>query len=160
MLILGIDPGSVTTGYAIVKIENASPFLIETDVIPIQSKDAPARLRELHAGLRNLIQSHKPAYMAIERVFFAKNAKTALAVSEARGVALLTGALAGLTVLEYTPLEVKKAITGDGRADKQQVKKMAELTLSSRLPEKKPDDAYDAVALALTCWFLERNRRE
>ena len=95
--------------------------------------------------------------VALERLFFAKNVKTALEVAEARGAILLTTSLAGLSIREYTPLEVKKTVTGDGNADKKQIQKMLKLTLKEVDAIDARDDVFDAIAVALTCHFKERN---
>lgn len=153
MIILGIDPGTTSIGYALIKGTKHKPELVRAGLLAIKSSSTEERLKELHYELKNIISSQKPAVLAIEKIYFAKNQKTALAVSEARGVMLLTTALAGLKICEYTPLEVKKNITGDGRADKIQLKKMLELTLPDIFRIKSQDDVYDAVALALTCLY-------
>ena len=156
MLILGIDPGTTAIGCALIKMERGQPMLEQAQILAIRSRSAPDRLRELHEALEALIRRAKPDAAAVERLFFTKNAKTAIAVAESRGVILLTAALAGLSVFEYTPLQIKKALTGDGNADKKQVKKMIQLTLRANVPVRAQDDLYDAIAAGLTCCFLER----
>lgn len=159
MRILGIDPGTTATGYAILEVgmENGrEPQVLHAGIAAVVSANASERLRELHEALQRLITVWEPEVMAVEKLFFAKNAKTALAVSQGRGVILLTGALAGLTVYEYTPLEVKKIVTGDGTADKAQVQKMLKLTLPAMSELQARDDVFDAIAIALTCFFCER----
>lgn len=155
MIILGIDPGTTSIGYALVR-GGAKPAFIRAGLIPIHTKENSARLLELHHGIQHLIAAEKPDAVAIERLFFATNAKTAFLVSEARGVILLTTALAKLNAYEYTPLEVKKTITGDGKADKSQIKKMVRLTLAETKTLEARDDVYDAIAVALTCCYHER----
>lgn len=154
MLILGIDPGTTSVGYALVQGTRHKPELIEAGLFSIKSFTTEDRLKELHKEVKNIVNTKKPSILAIEKVFFAKNQKTALAVSEARGVILLTTALAGLKICEYTPLEIKRIITGDGRADKIQLKKMLQLTVPEISRIKSTDDVYDAVALALACLYL------
>lgn len=151
-IILGIDPGTTSIGYAAIE-RDRKPILREAGLIKITDQSAPARLKKLHYEILELIKKWKPEFMATERLFFAKNAKTAMAVSEARGVILLTSSLAGINVLEYTPLEVKKAVTGDGKADKIQVKKMVQLVLPETATLKAQDDVFDAIALALTGYY-------
>ena len=113
-------------------------------------------MRAVYSQIQAVIKKWHPDRLSIEKLFFAKNAKTAIAVSETRGIILLTSILAGLTVFEYTPLEVKKTITGDGRADKRQIKKMIGLTLPQSAQIRGRDDVFDAIAIALTCAFQTR----
>ncbi|MDP3710434.1 MAG: crossover junction endodeoxyribonuclease RuvC [bacterium] len=154
MIILGIDPGTTSIGYALIQGTRHKPILIDAGLLSIKSRSTEDRLKELHLGIQEIIKAKKPDTLAIERVFFAKNQKTALAVSEARGVVLLTTALAGLKICEYTPLEIKKIITGDGRADKLQLKKMVQLIMPEVSLIKYQDDTYDAVSIALACLYL------
>lgn len=155
MIILGIDPGTTSIGFAVISA-NHTPTLRASGLFSITSKGAPERLAELKRELDLLIKKWKPVAVSLERLFFAKNAKTAIAVSEARGVILLTTALARVIPYEYTPLEVKKIITGDGRADKTQLQKMIRLTLPETAQLKARDDVFDAIALALACFYGER----
>src|SRR3989344_4273258 len=122
MIILGIDPGTSSIGYSLFET-GTTPRLLHAGVLRLE-RIAPAdRLLALHTNIKKMIREWKPETLAIGKLFFAKNTKTALAVSESRGVLLLTAALAGITVFEYTPLEIKKIVTGDGAADKAQVEK-------------------------------------
>lgn len=155
MVILGIDPGTTSVGYAILEC-GLRPLLAAAGLLAIRSKSAHERLLDLHDGIKTLIKRWQPEAVALERLFFAKNAKTALAVSEARGAALLTTQLAGLRVYEYTPLEIKKTVTGDGRADKLQIKKMVGLILPQAAGLRARDDVFDAIAVALTCYYKSR----
>ena len=148
--VLGVDPGTVAVGFALVESE-PTVKVIAAELADIRSPSGPDRLEELHLEARRVITSWKPAAVAIERLFFAKNTKTALAVAEARGALLLTFALAGITVYEYTPLEVKKQLTGDGRADKTQIKKMLHLIAPETRILSARDDVFDAIAIALVC---------
>lgn len=152
--ILGIDPGTSAVGYAVLK-PSLPPRLIKAGLIPIKTNLPQDRLQELSSGLQKLIAIHRPSSAAVEKLFFFKNQKTALAVAEARGAILLTTSLAGLEIHEYTPLEVKKAVTGDGRADKHQLKKMIHLLIKETRNLKASDDVYDAIAVALTCCYKE-----
>ncbi len=156
MRILGIDPGTTAIGYAVIE-GGREPQILTADCISISHEAKSDRLRVLHERLTALILDWKPHCVAVERLFFSKNVKTALSVSEARGVILLTTSLAELTVYEYTPLEVKKIITGDGRADKHQVEKMIQLTIPSAKSISARDDVFDAIGIALTCFFKERH---
>lgn len=175
MVILGIDPGTTLVGYAILESNKSPPLyphnspsyqnlvegleklvdkpqvkLLDASLLTIRSPHSHDRLAEIHHGIKALLRKWKPSQVIIEKVFFAKNTKTALAVSEARGVIILTAALAGITVYEYTPLEIKKIVTGDGKADKLQIKKMIGLILPYTKILHARDDVFDAIALALT----------
>lgn len=150
MIILGIDPGTIRVGYALLE-SGIKPRLLASGLLSINSVQDQRRLEELHLGLKKLIEKWQPEIAAVERLFFAKNTKTALAVAEARGVILLTTALAQVEVAEYTPLEMKKIVTGEGSADKTQVQKMIRLTLKETNTLKVQDDVFDAIGLALAC---------
>ncbi|HHX58426.1 MAG TPA: crossover junction endodeoxyribonuclease RuvC [Candidatus Moranbacteria bacterium] len=149
VVILGLDPGTAMTGWGIIKetekgTETVAFGCIETD----KSKDAVARLKEIARDLKSLIEKYKPDEVAVEDLFFFKNLKTAIKVAQARGVLLVTSANANLPVFEYTPLQVKQALTGYGRAEKQQVQWMVkEILKLKKIP--KPDDAADALAVAV-----------
>ncbi len=149
MLVLGIDPGLAITGYAVVEEEGASLRLITAGVVRTPAKTpSPQRLRAIYAGLQEIIQEFQPDAAAVEELFFSRNVRTAMSVSQARGVALLALVDAGLPIAEYTPMQVKQAVTGYGSADKRQVQKMVQLLLNlSEIP--RPDDAADAVAVAI-----------
>lgn len=153
MIILGIDPGTALVGYALLKRERHSPILMDCGLMRIRSRNNLVRLEELHCSLMRLLKKWEPEVVAVERLFFTKNAKTAFSVSEARGVILLTTSLAGLKVYEYTPLEIKKTVTGDGRADKLQLRKMIRLLFKETEALNGPDDVFDAIAAALTCYY-------
>jgi crossover junction endodeoxyribonuclease RuvC len=150
MIVLGIDPGTAATGYGLVR-ENpdGSLALVTYGVIDTPAKKPmPERLLELHKSLHNLILLHRPATSAVEKLFFQSNTRTAISVGQARGVALLALAQAGLQVAEYTPLQVKSAVTGYGAAGKDQVQQMVRALLN--LPHiPTPDDAADALAVAI-----------
>lgn len=156
-MILGIDPGTTSMGYAILRPDKPSPVLLKAGLIKTVSLAADEKLLEIHLELRDLIKKWKPRAVALERLFFGKNQKTALAVAEARGVVLLTTSLAGIKVFEYTPLEVKKNVTGYGRADKLQLKKMINLVLPETRLLKAGDDVFDAIAVGITCCLKERS---
>ncbi len=150
-LALGIDPGTAATGYGLVRLEPDGGLAAVSFGVILTPKDAsaPARLEILHRGLRGLLRKHKPDTAAVEKLFFQRNVTTALAVGQARGVALLALQQAGLEIFEYTPNEVKQAVAGYGSADKKQVQEMVRVLL--QLPEiPKPDDAADALAIAIT----------
>jgi crossover junction endodeoxyribonuclease RuvC len=149
MKALGIDPGTATTGYGILESVGDEIRIVDYGCIKTSSKEtASARLKKIHADIKKLISKHKPKCVAVERLFFGVNTKTAMAVGQARGVILLTASEAGLEIAEYTPLQVKMALTGYGRADKQQIQQMVKRLLKlDSIP--KPDDAADALAIAL-----------
>lgn len=156
-MILGLDPGTTAAGYAFVDGDR-SPVLRDSGILPVRAETPEQRLRELHQTLLALIRRWKPEAVAIEKLFFAANARTAMAVAEARGVLLLTVVLGGTTVYEYTPAEIKKTITGQGNADKQQVRKMLGLIMPETKALNARDDVFDAVAVALTCHYKEKGR--
>lgn len=150
MRILGIDPGTATTGYGIIEItDNGSIEVINYGIIQTTPKSPmPERLKIIFQDIQVLIENFKPDILSIEELFFFKNSKTVITVSQARGVILLAASLANLEIAEYTPLEVKVTLTGYGRADKSEmqncVKEMLDLKTIPR-----PDDAADALAIAL-----------
>jgi len=152
MIILGIDPGTASTGYAFVKATSTSsavPKIVAYDVITTgKDLDMPKRLRYLYLQLSSLCKKYKPTHMVVERLFFNSNAKTAMSVGQARGVALLVGAEYDVDIYEYTALQAKLVLTGYGRAEKKAMQEAVKdyLGLSSTI---KPDDANDAVAMAL-----------
>lgn len=150
MLILGIDPGTAVTGFGVVRA-GATPSLIECGVIRTSAAQPLAtRLEEIFTGIRELIDRHRPDAMAVEDVFYAKNVRTTIVLGHARGVILLAGAMSGLDIHEYPPAEIKKAITGSGKATKSQVQFMLTKLLRLKLAPS-PADASDGVATALTC---------
>ena len=150
-LVLGIDPGTATIGYALVRdLPDGNCEAVDYGVITTPREDsAPARLVQLYEELNEILSLHRPDSAAVEKLFFQKNISTAIAVGQARGVVMLALAQAGLEVGEYTPNEVKQAVTGYGSADKKQVQEMVRVLLSlDKIP--KPDDAADALAIAIT----------
>ncbi|HNS52349.1 MAG TPA: crossover junction endodeoxyribonuclease RuvC [Anaerolineae bacterium] len=149
MIVLGIDPGTATTGYGLVDEEDGKLSLVECGIIATAAGQAlPLRLQAIYRGLAGLVRAFRPDAAAVEELFFSRNARTALAVGHARGVALLALADAGLAVAEYKPMQVKQAVAGYGGADKHQVQEMVRLLLDlDRAPQ--PDDAADAVAIAI-----------
>lgn len=150
MIVLGIDPGTAALGYGIVERSAGRLRAIDYGVVVTSPTETlPARLRVLHASLVELIELHAPDLVGVERLFFSKNAQTAFAIGQARGVVLLAAAQHGLAVREATPSEVKSAVAGHGAAAKDQVARMAQLILA--MPEiPRPDDAADALAVAIT----------
>lgn len=158
MIIIGIDPGTATTGWGVVRAGKNKFDCVDAGVITTSAKmDLEKRLWIIHQDLKTLLKKYKPDECALELLFFNTNAKTAMLVGQARGAVMLTVELSKIPLHSYTPLQVKMAITGYGRADKQQMQKMVQSLL--KLPEiPRPDDAADALAVALTHGFTIRYR--
>ncbi len=149
MRVLGIDCGAERTGYGVIESDGRSHRLIAAGCIRSSPRDPfEQRLLNIAAGLRNLFAEHRPDHAAVEEVFFAVNARSALRLSHVRGVALLTIAEASLAASEYSPLEVKMSVTGYGRAEKSQVQKMVASILKLESPLRS-EDASDALAIAI-----------
>jgi len=145
---LGIDPGTAILGYGVI-VGDSQPELVDVGVLEtVPTIPMPERLQHLYEGLQALFATHRPDALAIEQLFFSRNVTTAIAVGQARGVALLAAAQAGVPVSEYSPSEVKHAVVGYGKADKRQIQEMVRLILNLRAAPQ-PDDAADAVAVAL-----------
>lgn len=159
MIVIGIDPGTATTGWAVIrKSEKNQPEVIAYDCITTNPKNTPAeRLEMISDQLSVLVKKYKPKIMAVESLYFFKNLKTAMPVSQAKGVILLTAAKNKMPVYEFTPLQVKMAITGYGRAEKKQVQKMAQILLNLKEFPKK-DDAADALGIALCCLLKNQSK--
>ena len=151
MIIVGFDPGLATLGYGVIKTDpKRKPEMLDYGIISTPKElDLPSRLTMLEKGVKQIIDKFKPDEIAIEELFFAKNVKTAIAVAHARGVILLTAIKECGKLYEYTPLQIKQALTGYGRADKNQIQQMVKTFLSLKAVPK-PDDAADALAVALT----------
>jgi crossover junction endodeoxyribonuclease RuvC len=165
MIIIGIDPGTATTGFGIIKTpkeKNSKAKVIDFGCIITDPKDNPGeRLKVLNNELNKIITKYKPQVLAVENLFFFKNLKTAMPVSQAKGVILLTAAKKKMPVYEFTPLQVKMAITGYGKAEKKQMQKMMDfhIDLSSfdlKKNHRKKDDAIDALGVALCCFLNSR----
>lgn len=149
MLVLGIDPGTATTGYGLVKDEKGREVLVAYGTIRTPAgMDMSLRLCKINRELNLIIDKFKPDAVGIEELFYQKNSKTVITVAQGRGVAMMTAANAGLPVAEYTPLQVKQAVVGYGNADKRQVQLMVKNILKmDTMP--RPDDAADALAIAI-----------
>jgi len=148
MRVLGIDPGSRITGYGIIDKEGSRLVHVDNGAIFTDShRDFPMRLQRIYRGLTEVIEQYRPDAVAVENIFFATNVQSALKLGQARGAAIVAGVNAGLPVFEYTALQVKQAVVGHGRADKQQVQKMLKVLLN--LPEIAQEDASDALATAV-----------
>lgn len=156
MIIVGVDPGTGRVGYAVLKGDRHSSTLVSAETINLPPGQSPAaRLGRLEKAFTARLKRDRPDAVIIEKLFFAKNAKTALAVAEARGIILLTASRLVRSICECTPLEVKMAVTGYGRADKNQVRKMVRAFFPGvALPPG--DDAIDAVAIALAGMHIRR----
>lgn len=156
MRIIGIDPGTGILGFGVIDVVGRAPKLVTAGVIRTPAHTPlDERLEEIYDGLTEIIAETKPSIMSIEKLFFARNVTTAMSVSHARGVAMLTGRKAGLTLAEYTPLQIKQTLTGYGKADKKQVQEMVRLQLGLK-EVPKPDDAADALAAAITHLMMSR----
>jgi crossover junction endodeoxyribonuclease RuvC len=150
MRILGIDPGTGILGFGIIEAEKNKVQLVDAGVIrtPVKEDDA-VRLETIFDELTDIIVATKPTVMSVEKLFFAQNVTTAMTVAQARGVVLLCGRQAGLEIFEYTPLQIKQALTGYGRAEKKQIQEMVRVILKLDVMPK-PDDCADALAAAIT----------
>lgn len=164
MIIIGIDPGSVITGYAIIKKNNDKSLVvidfgcIVTDKFSGAPSGSGERLKKIHREITKLIEKHRPDVMSVENLFFFKNLKTVMPVSQTKGVILLAAAEKKMPVFEFTPLQMKMAIAGYGRAEKKQIKKMIEKTIDiSKFDmaknDRKKDDAFDALGVAICAAF-------
>ncbi len=148
--IIGIDPGTGILGFGVIEYDGTNCQLVDGGVIKTPSEeDDVVRLQTIFEELQDIIAQTKPTEMAVEKLFFAQNITTAMTVSQARGVAMLSGQQAGLKVSEYTPLQIKQALTGYGRADKKQMQEMVRVVLKLKSVPK-PDDCADALATAIT----------
>ena len=157
-VVIGIDPGTAITGYGVIReLAGGELEWINHGVITTPSDwDEPRRLLHLYRSLSEIIKENQPDCCAVEKLFFQKNVRTAFAVGQGRGAALIAAAEADLTVGEYTPLEIKLAVVGYGNADKNQVQQMVKILLGlGDLPE--PDDAADALAVAIC--YLHSTRK-
>jgi crossover junction endodeoxyribonuclease RuvC len=150
MRILGIDPGTGILGFGVIDADKGKARLVDAGVIrtPVHEDDA-VRLQTIFEEITDIISDTKPAAMSVEKLFFAQNVTTAMTVAQARGVVLLAGKQADLEIYEYTPLQIKQALTGYGRAEKKQIQEMVRVILQLKVVPK-PDDAADALAAAIT----------
>jgi crossover junction endodeoxyribonuclease RuvC len=149
MIILGIDPGTAITGYGIVEVKGNKFYYLGHGCIFTDAKlPMEKRIQKIYEKVSELVEIYRPNDLAVEELFFNKNVQTAITVGQARGVVLLVGAMKGLNVKGYTPLQVKQAVVGYGRAQKCQVQQMVKTFLNlNEIP--KPDDAADALAIAI-----------
>ena len=150
-IIMGIDPGFAITGYGLICQEKKKISLVKCGAITSTTKEPfGPRLEKIYRELKKIIKKYKPNVIAIEELFFAKNAKTAIKVGQARGIAILVACQNRTPIKEFTPLQVKQAITGYGFATKTQIQKMIKLLLNLKTTPK-PDDIADALAVAICC---------
>ncbi|MCZ7382653.1 MAG: crossover junction endodeoxyribonuclease RuvC [Candidatus Methanoperedens sp.] len=149
MIVIGIDPGLATVGFGVIRTEKNNITPVSYGAIRTSAeKQAPQRLLEIYTGVSELFGKYVPSAVAVEKLFFNKNVTNAMSVSEARGVIVLAAEQNHIPVFEYTPNEVKQAITGSGRADKKQMQEMIKRLLNlSEIP--RPDDAADGLSIAL-----------
>lgn len=156
MRIIGIDPGTGILGFGVIDVKGNAFTMVTGGVITTPAHTPlDERLEDIFDGLTEIIAETNPDVMSIEKLFFAQNVTTAISVSHARGVAMLTGRKARLGIAEYTPLQIKQTLTGYGRADKKQMQEMVKLQLGlQQVP--KPDDAADALAAAITHALMMR----
>lgn len=150
MRIIGIDPGIAIVGFGILEKRGSQLLPIQYGSIQTEAGlSVPLRLKQIFSAMENLVATYKPDEMAVEKLFFNKNVTTAFTVGQARGVILLAAELSGIPVHEYTPLQVKQAVTGYGAADKKQIQEMVRILLKLQAVPK-PDDVADALGIAIT----------
>jgi crossover junction endodeoxyribonuclease RuvC len=156
LIVLGVDPGTATTGYGVVAARDGAVALLECGVIRSRpSEPLAARLEAIYEGVTEVVERHHPDVLAVEGVFYGRNVRTTVVLAHARGVIMLAGALRGIPVAEYSPAEVKHAVVGGGRATKEQVQYMVQRLLRLKGPPR-PADAADGVAIALAhCYALD-----
>jgi len=157
MRILGIDPGTGILGFGVIDAQpGGKARMVDAGVIRTPSTETDSqRLLTIYNELELIIQEHKPTIMSVEKLFFAQNVTTAMTVSQARGVVLLLGEKNNMELHEFTPLQIKQALTGYGRADKKQIQEMVKILLNLK-EVPKPDDCADALAAAITCSITVR----
>lgn len=156
MRIIGIDPGTGILGFGVIDVDGNSARMVDAGVIKTPAHTPlDERLEDIYDSLTEIIAATNPRVMSIEKLFFAKNVTTAMSVSHARGVAMLTGRKAKLEIAEYTPMQIKQTLTGYGKADKKQVQEMVRMHLGLR-EVPKPDDCADALAAAITHYQMSR----
>ncbi len=156
MRIIGIDPGTGILGFGVIDVNGNKVTMVDAGVITTPAHTPlDERLEDIYDSLTEIIRETKPQVMSIEKLFFARNVTTAISVSHARGVAMLTGRQAKIPIAEYTPMQIKQTLTGYGKADKKQMQEMVRMHLGLReIP--KPDDAADALAAAITYSMMSR----
>lgn len=157
MRVIGIDPGTGILGFGVVDFVQGKVKLVTAGVISTPAHTPTSvRLEEIYNGLNEIMAETKPDRMSVEKLFFSRNVTTAMSVAEARGVALLVGQQAGIPIDEFTPMQIKQAITGYGKADKKQMQEMVRIQLGLKTVPK-PDDAADALSAAIMCAYQNRS---
>jgi len=155
-IILGIDPGVADTGFGVIEQSQGLKFLTAGSIQTSKQKDIAQRLVEIYQQINQLLIKYQPKLVAVEKLYFARNVTTALNVGQARGVILLAAKQQGKTLVEFTPLQIKQAVTGNGQADKRQVGLMVKTLLKLKsIP--RPDDAADALAVAICAAATKQN---
>jgi len=156
MRIIGIDPGTGILGFGVIEASDGKMRLIDAGVVTTPPHTPlDVRLEDIFDSISQIISETNPDIMSIEKLFFSQNVTTAMSVSHARGVAMLAGKKAGLSITEYTPLQIKQTVAGYGRADKKQIQEMVRIQLGlKKVP--KPDDCADALATAITHYLMTR----
>jgi len=147
MKVIAIDPGTRRTGYAVFETDKSDERMSECGIIFVRGRDLPERLLHIHKGIERLFRRHRPRQVVIERPFVGKNVADAMTLNAGRAVCMLAAAAANARVFDYSPAEIKKTVSGSGRADKETVQRMVKLILGLR--ELPPPDAADAIALGL-----------
>ncbi len=159
MILLGIDPGTAATGYGVIAARNNAVSYVDCGVIVTKpGSPLPQRLKQIFDGISVIIARHCPDRVAIEEAFYAKNVHTTLLLGHARGVAMLAAEKSGAVIVEYAPREIKKAVTGNGNATKDQVEYMVRMVLALSATKEK-SDAYDALGVAVCDFYQAGNRR-
>jgi len=150
MRIIGIDPGTGILGFGVIDVVKGKATMVDAGVIRTPVKQADSiRLKTIFDELTQIVKDTKPEQMSVEKLFFSQNVTTAMSVSQARGVVLLIAEQAGIPIAEYTPQQIKQALTGYGKADKKQIQEMVKIVLNLK-EVPKPDDCADALAAAIT----------
>ena len=158
MIILGIDPGTATTGFGVIDTDGKDIKYIDCGAITTSSAfELPERLRQIYNEMNLIIREYKPEILSVEKLYFFKNTKTAMTVAQAKGVILLAGIKKKLPIHQFTPLQIKSCITGYGRASKSQMQEMVKTILELE-KKPKPDDAADALGAAITYIRYANNR--
>jgi crossover junction endodeoxyribonuclease RuvC len=148
MIILGIDPGSITLGYGLIEKQGNKLTHIENGAVYMKNEPLSVKLEMIYNQIGEIMNIYKPVVMSIENIFYAKNVQSTIKLAHARSIPILLAKQRGLNIYQFTPLEVKKSVTGYGRADKSQMQDMVRILL--KLPENADSDASDALALAMT----------
>ncbi len=158
MIILGIDPGSITLGYGLIEKKGNKLTHLENGAVYMKNEPLSVKLEMIYNQLSDVIEQYKPEIMSVENIFYAKNIQSTIKLAHARSIPILLAKQRGLLIYQFTPLEVKKSVSGYGRADKSQMQNMVKMLL--KLPEIADPDASDALALAMTYAHLPNFQRD